>query len=79
MNRTELLKKVTETLADIVDDDMLELTESTTPEDVPDWDSVNHMKLIIALEAEFGIRFEAEEISRVENVGGFLDMIERRI
>jgi acyl carrier protein len=79
MNRSELLKKVTETLADIVDDDALELSENTTPEDVPDWDSINHMKLIITLETEFNIRFEAEEINTVENVRGLLDMIESRI
>ena len=77
MTRADLLKKVSAVLAEILDDDELILTEDTTAEDVDGWDSVNHMKLIIALEGELAIRFEAEEISEMEDVRALLDLIER--
>ena len=77
MTRADLLDKVTVVLAEILDDDEVVLTEATTAEDVDGWDSISHVKLIIALEAELGIRFEAKEISDMEDVGALLDLIEQ--
>jgi acyl carrier protein len=79
MTRQELLEKITAALSDIVDDPALKLTEETTAEDVADWDSVNHVKLIIALEGELKIRFEPDEISGLENVGGMIDLIQKKL
>lgn len=41
MNREELLKKVSEILGEIVDDENLQLTEEMIADDVADWDSTN--------------------------------------
>jgi len=79
MNRAELLTKVTEILADAIDDETLHLEETTTAEDVPDWDSNNHVRLIIGIESAFGIRFETDEIGAPENVGQLLDLIEKKL
>lgn len=32
-----------------------------------EWDSVNHLNLILALEAEFGVTFEPEEIAAMQD------------
>ena len=63
MTRAETLQKITATLSDIVDDPALALTEESTAEDVAEWDSVNHVKLMIALESALHIRFEPDEIT----------------
>jgi len=78
MTRAELLTKIRDILADIVDEPDLKITESTVAEDVAEWDSVNHVKLIIALEAELKVRFEPGEISSPQDVGGLIDLIEQK-
>lgn len=50
----------------------LELSEATTAADVKDWDSFNHMNLIMRIEEEFNITFETEELGRMGNVGELL-------
>jgi len=50
-------------------DDHLKIDASTTAADIEDWDSLNHMKLIVSIENEFGVRFKAREISELSNVG----------
>lgn len=78
MSREELLEKVSEILGEIVDDESLRLTEETVADDVADWDSTNHVRLMIAIESTFGIRFESSEIASPENVGALLDLIEAK-
>ncbi|MBU3891027.1 acyl carrier protein [Methylosinus sporium] len=47
----------------------LQLRESTTAADVPGWDSIAHIQLMLRVEEEFGIRFKTVEIGGVQNVG----------
>jgi len=39
------------------------------PGTIAGWDSVNHVNLILAIEAEFGLEFEAGEIPDLVSVG----------
>jgi acyl carrier protein len=79
LDRSTILAKISATLADILDVDGLDLSETTIADDIEDWDSVNHVKLMIALEAEFKIRFESNEITAPSNVGELLDLIESKL
>lgn len=79
MDRSTILAKISATLADILDVDGLDLSETTVADDIEDWDSVNHVKLMIALEAEFKIRFESNEITAPSNVGELVDLIASKL
>jgi len=79
MDRSKILQIIRDNLAIAVDDPNLQITESTTSEDVAEWDSVNHMKLIIALESELNIRFEPDEITSLSDVKGLVDLIEQKL
>ncbi len=79
MPREELLKKLTEMLAEIVEEDDLQLTEQTEAEDVPDWDSTNHVRFLVAIESEFGIRFETNEMGAPQNVGELLTLVQSKL
>ena len=79
MTRTELLTRMSEVLGEIVDDEKLSLTDEVTADDVDDWDSTNHVRFIVALESEFGIRFESDEIGAPENVGQLAKLIETKL
>lgn len=74
---------VLETLNDIfltiIDDDDVSLTKNTTADDVEDWDSLNHITFIVAIEKKFVIKFTNYEVNRWENVGDIIDSILSKI
>jgi len=61
----ELIRKL---FADIFQCDPAEVADSSSPETVPGWDSFGHLALVDALQSEFRVRFEVEDISRMESV-----------
>jgi acyl carrier protein len=69
-------------LQTIFDDVFLEpvtVTPALTAKDVPEWDSLTHISLLLAVEKGFGIRFHVGEVERVKNVGEFADLIAKRM
>ena len=52
---------------------------SMTGDDVAEWDSANHVLLMVAIEAEFGVRFEPEEITAPQDVGELVDLIAAKL
>ncbi|MBQ9484396.1 MAG: acyl carrier protein [Ruminiclostridium sp.] len=63
---------------DFFDDDDIELDEDTTADDIEDWDSLNHITLMSAVEDEFGLRFTMGEVSGMKNVGEMAEIIKKR-
>jgi acyl carrier protein len=59
-------------------DDII-LTPETTARDIPGWDSVTNVQLMVAIEHAFSIRFRTGELAHVENVGQLVQRISRRI
>jgi acyl carrier protein len=78
MTRQETLAKIGEILGDLTDQDNLQLTEETTAEQVKNWDSVNHVRLLLALEMELDVHFETDEVRDLKDVGSLLDIIEQK-
>ena len=79
MVRDEIRLKIQELLREITDDETIILADDTTAEDVGDWDSANHVRLMIALESALKIRFETDEIAAPEDVGELIDLIESKL
>jgi acyl carrier protein len=75
MDRSEIVSKLTELMRDVFDDEELVATNEMNAEDVADWDSANHVRLMIAIEEEFHITFETDEITAPENVGELIELI----
>ncbi len=72
------LAQVTQVFQDVFNDDELAVSRSTSAKDIPDWDSVMHVSLIVAVEKSFGIRFTSSEVGRMNNVGALLDLIDSK-
>jgi len=74
---------VQQVFRDVFADDELNLTQEMTALDVPGWDSLGHLNLVIALEKRFGIKFAAAEISRLkedgQNVGSLISLIRSKV
>ena len=80
MERTELFKKVNEIFIDTLDiEEDIVLEETTKATDVEEWDSLNHIQLVVAIEKEFKIRFTSKEIQSWNNVGEMIDSIAQKI
>jgi acyl carrier protein len=79
VNRTEILTKIENVLSEVLDNEKLQLSENSTADMVEDWDSVNHVRLLVGLERELGIQFETDEVNSVKNVGGLIDVIQQKL
>jgi acyl carrier protein len=78
MTRDEIYGGLTEIFQDVFDDDTLVLRPEMTADDIEDWDSHNHISLIVAAEIHFGVKFQTAEIEGLHNVGQLAQCIERR-
>ena len=80
MKKEEILKNVNNVFIDVLDDEDIVITEATTSDDIDDWDSLNHIHLVVAIEKHFRIRFTSQEIQSWNNVGEMiLNMKEKGI
>lgn len=74
----EIFDRLNKVFRDFFDDEEIELEEETTAEDIDDWDSLNHITLMAAVEDEFGIRLSMGEVSGLKNVGELAQAIEKK-
>lgn len=72
---SERLKKVI--LRELELDDF-DLGDATTADMVPGWDSLSHIRVITAVEAEYGIRFKTLEVLRLKNLGDLQSLLEMK-
>lgn len=75
MDRTEILNQINLIFRDTLDNEELVIVESTTANDIEEWDSLTHIQLIVAIEKFFKIRFTSKEIQEWKNVSEMIDCI----
>ena len=75
MTRKEVFERMNEVFRDVFDDEDIEVTDETTADDIEDWDSLEHINLVNAMEEEFGVKFTTGEIVSLKNVGEMADLI----
>lgn len=79
MSRDEIYAALTEVFHDVFEDDSIALRDTTTASDIAEWDSQNHINLILAVEMRFGVRFRTSEIEGLKNVGELVSVIEAKL
>ncbi len=79
MSREEVFERLNEVFRDVFDDDAIVVTDKTTADDIEEWDSLEHINLIAAVEQEFGMKFNMGQIVSMKNVGEMADIILGRI
>lgn len=78
MDRRNILRQVNDVFLEVLDDEDLILSDETTASDVEDWDSLNHIQLVVAIEKQFKIRFSSKEIQSWSNVGEMINSIQAK-
>lgn len=79
MQEVEIYKELTKIFHDIFDDNSILLSPETSAVDIAEWDSLNHINLIVAVQARFGIKFRTSELESTFNVDGLVKMIEEKL
>ncbi len=74
-NTDEITAKLTDVFHEVFDDDSIELRRDMTADDVEDWDSLAHMRLILSVENSFGLRLPSTKVGGLKNVGELIDLI----
>ena len=64
----QTLERVNEVFRDLFDDDDLTVAPETTAADVAGWDSLMHVRLMLAIEKQFGVKFLSSEVSSLKSV-----------
>lgn len=78
MSKEEIYKALDEVFEEVFDDDSIHVTPETTANDIEDWDSLEHINLVVAVENRFGIKFKMNEVTSMKNVGEMVDIILER-
>ncbi len=75
MTTEQVMARLTEVFRNVFDDDDIVLTANTSAKDIEDWDSLEHINLIAAVEKEFKMRFTVKEVSGMKNVGEMAQIV----
>ena len=78
MESTALIDRITPIFREVFDDGLVVTTEMTA-DDIDEWDSLSHIRLIVSHEIEFGVKFKTTEISDLRNVGDFIDLLKSKL
>ena len=79
MQVEDIYAHLTPIFHDLFDDENLILTHGLSAGDVPEWDSFNHINLIVAVEATFKIKFQTAELESLQTVGHLVDLISKKL
>lgn len=74
----QIFDRVRGIAADVLQLDPASVTPDSSPQSVETWDSVQHLNLVLALEEQFGIQFEPEEMDRMKSIGAIADLVGRK-
>lgn len=75
----EIFKRLNKVFREVFDEESINVTANTTSEDIEGWDSLEHINLIVAVEEEFGIKFNMKEVTTMKNVGEMAELINNKI
>ena len=74
----DTLKTIEAILRDIFDDDTLQINETTTADDIEDWDSLAQIRIASEVESAFSVKFSFVELQGMKNVGDMVRLIEEK-
>jgi acyl carrier protein len=79
MEKSEIYERLTGVFRDVFDDDTIVVRPELTAEDVDEWDSLSHIRLVLTVEKVFNITLSASEIGNLTNVGELVKAIQAKL
>jgi len=75
MTREEVYERLNKVFQDVFDDETIEVQDDTTADDIDEWDSFEHINLVVAVEEEFSFKIPMGKVVTMKNVGEMVDII----
>lgn len=79
MTRTNIFDELNTIFRNNFDNESITLTDETNSDDIEDWDSLEQINLIVAIQDKFGVKFNIEEVNAMKNVGEMVDFIMKKM
>jgi len=73
---SDKLKKV---ILDVLELDDFDMKDETTADQIPGWDSLNHINVILEVEKEYNLKFKGIEILKIKNIGELQQLIDSKL
>lgn len=73
-----MLERIAKVFASVFAFPADKVTQATGPDDVPRWDSLGHMRLVAALQAEFKVEFELDETMQMVSVARIAEFLKKK-
>lgn len=75
LTREEAYERLNKVFQDVFDDETIEVHDETTADDIDEWDSFEHINLVVAVEDEFSFKIPMGKVVTMKNVGEMIDLI----
>jgi acyl carrier protein len=79
MSKSEVMEKLTATIREVFENSSIVVSETTTADDVDEWDSLGHISLVEQIESLFKVKFALAELMKLQNVGDMADLILKKL
>jgi acyl carrier protein len=79
METSAIYQKLTPIFRDMLDDDALVITPHTSARDIPTWDSVNHIRIVLSIEQQFALNINVRETAELMNVSDLVEFIQKKL
>lgn len=79
MERADIMKALEEIFQDVFGDESLTIQEHMNSSDIEEWDSLTHISILAAVQDEFHVSFNIDEITAMKNVGDMVTAIEEKL
>lgn len=75
MDHESIKAEISEIFEDVMDLDDVVLEDGTTADDIEEWDSLSHVRLIVAVERQYGVKFSNAEIDGLTKFGDIVTLV----
>ena len=79
MTTANIFEQVRRIAADLFEIPAAQIIAESSPETLENWDSVQHLNLVLGLEQQFNIQFEPEEMDRMKTIGAVVELVASKL
>jgi acyl carrier protein len=79
MENAEIYQRLNGIFRNVFEDNSIVVRPDLMADDVDEWDSLSHIRLVLTVEKTFGVKFSASEIGNLDNVGDLVELIQAKL
>jgi acyl carrier protein len=76
--REAIVQRLQGVFQDVFEDPELQIFDAMTAADIEEWDSLQHIMLVLAIERAFAVKLNPVEVGRLADVGSMVDLLAAR-